>query len=459
MSLKIIIEGKDKNFSEINREQKSENNIVFKITSPDSEKEYSFPTAFPNTDIKNTTKVFLFKNDYFKADDIVELKIKKGNALRFDGKPALEATTIGCFFSTLLFNEENSIIKDAFDAVRYSEIYALSALEVILKNEQGKVSFSPKILSDSSIIEADNLTIKDLYGDDDLVILSINEKLLKHPDRFNIDAYLCHLYKYGFYLLTKHETKVRYNKLPIISKNYKDAEKKKRIIATKTSNVIDFAPNSFYQTLLHELIQQDSKFPTAFIVLYQVIELLKDRVLKNQIRNLPSYDDDKSGDELRKGVNKKIDKRDDALIKKLFNSDDFQLNENNKIFLKEQIEEFLKKSEIPTKQEVTKSELVELEELVKKFKSNKGNDFYDGICTTIQALKQQANDEKFASILYKFRNIIVHNYSVILEKNIDESLINNIRMSFEYLIIDLLHTYKEKNETTKTTIKNTGISK
>jgi len=32
-------------------------------------------------------------------------------------------------------------------------------------------------------------------------------------------------------------------------------------------------------------------------------------------------------------------------------------------------------------------------------------------------------------------------------------------MSFEYLIIDLLHTYKEKNETTKTTIKNTGISK
>jgi len=57
--------------------------------------------------------------------------------------------------------------------------------------------------------------------------------------------------------------------------------------------------------------------------------------------------------------------------------------------------------------------------------------------------------------LYKFRNTIVHNYSVIFEKEIDESLINNIRMSFEYLIIDLLHTYKLKKVATENYDKKT----
>lgn len=452
MSLKIKIVGEEKEFSAVNRKQDEEDNVIFELTSLSSKGEYRFPTAFSNIDIRNTAKVFIFKNKHFETRDIIQFRIEKENAIRSNGKPSPDGH-IGYFFSLQLLKEDvptiKQILKDASNSnpkiLSAINTYLLFAVEVILKNEQGKVSLAPKVLSNNDIEDPGNLTINDLYSGEDIVILCINEESLKYSDQFSIDTYLCDLYKYGFYLFTKHGTKIRYNELPIINKNYNDS-KTKHIKVTQTSDTIDFqTPNSFYQTLLYELIQQDSKFPTSFIIFYQVIELLKDKVLKNEIKYLPNDNDSKSGYDIRKAVYKKMDKlnSDAALVKRLFSSDYSNIDEDNKGFLRGKIETFIKESETSNEEKV-KTELTELQDLLKHFSANKGDEFYDTISMEIKGIQQKVVKENFAPMLYQLRNIIVHNYSVIFEKKIDESLINNIRMSFEYLIIDLLHTYKDK---------------
>jgi len=426
MSLKIKIAEEEREFSRVNRIQDKGNNVIFELTSPGSEGEYKFPTAFPNTSIENTAKVFIFKNKHFGTRDIIQFRIESENALTTTGKPSSDGY-IGYFFSFQLLKEDDlGIVKQFIQDASKSDkelaainTFLLFAVEAILKNEQGKVSLPPK---GDNVEDPYKIKIRDLYKDDDLVILCINEKMLKYPDQFDMDTYLCDLYKYGFYWLKEHETKVRYNELQIISnKYYKDHTKQtriKHIKATRTNNTIDFTSNSFYQTLLYELIHQDSKFPTSFIILYQVIELLKDKVLKNEIKYLPNNDDNKSGYEIRKAVNKKMNKLSTelGLIKRLFSTDYSQINEDDQKFLKIPFEKFLKKIETFDKQEVKTPDETEV------------------------------NEHQLADMLYQLRNNIVHNYSIIVEKNIEESLINNIRMSFEYLIIDLLHTYKDDSK-------------
>ena len=49
---------------------------------------------------------------------------------------------------------------------------------------------------------------------------------------------------------------------------------------------------------------------------------------------------------------------------------------------------------------------------------------------------------KFASQLYLFRNTLLHNYSRVILSTVDKKLFDEIRMHFEYLIIDLIQTYK-----------------
>lgn len=403
MGLNINIEGVSTDFSNVKRHY-YEGNITFELSSPDTGIGVLFPFPFPidkkYIPFANTSKVFIFKNKHFKTNDLVEFRVDKKITKKED------EGLVGYFFSSQLLLEESGL--ETFEQAKYSIIYALTGIEVILKNEANTISLPPKTI-DQEDINSD-LNISHLY-DEDVIILVVNQDLLKEPDKFDINQYLCHLYKYGFYLLIEHGIDINYNKLKIIKNNFDNARTQtpRKFINIKTSSsAIDFqTPKSYYKILLHQLITQKPEFITSFIMLYQVIELLKDDVLRNEMMTLKTYT---TGYEIKQAVEELSKTL--TLLRKLFGSSYSNLHPQIIDSLKGDLNTFLKKI-YPPKPDKKESD----------------------------TLENKINRENFANLLYQFRNTMVHNYSKVIQERVNDDLLNDILMRFEYLIIDLIHTY------------------
>lgn len=448
MGLKINIEGVPTDFSDVKRHN-YEGSITFELSPPDMDVGILFPFPFPiATEIppQKSPKVFIFKNKYFKANDVIQFRIEKEylkNKKAYNGH-------IGYFFPVQLFLEEENIIEENLKKEPYLPIYILFAIEAILENKEGIVSLSPQTLNQEEIDS--EIHISNLY-DNDAIILVINLDLLDQPDEFDIDRYLCDLYKYGFYSLIEHETEISYNELDIIEDNFDDARKQspRKFINVKTSSPdIDFQnPKSYYKILLHQLITQKSEFITSFITLYQVIELLKDNVLHNEMKALVlkpyprGYEIEQAVKELSKTL---------TLLKKLLSSGYSRLSPQIVNDLANYLNTVFEKISEPTKKEADTSKLIDdLKDILSKHQGHprsKGRkSLHDDILNKLHNLEKKAHRENFAPLLYLFRNKMVHDYSRVIQEDVDDDLLNDIQMRFEYLIIELIRTYHIKAKT------------
>lgn len=435
MGLNINIEGTPTDYSSVELSN-DDGNITFELSSPETDVRFSFPFPFPITEKvpdKNTSKVFIFKNEHFKTNDLLEFRanmkitIKENDGL------------IGYFFRSQLLLEESG--HETFEQAKFSIIYALTGIEVILKNKVGTISLPPKTIKLEDIDS--DLDISNLY-DEDVIILVINQKLLKDPDKFDIDKYLCGLYQYGFYLLTEHGAKINYSKLYLIKNNYEKASKQspRKFIKVKTSSSLIDVDNSksYYHILLHQLIKQKSEF----ITFYQVIELLKDRVLHNEMIELKTYTTGYEVEQAVKELSKTL-----TLLKKLFGSGYSNLTQQIVDDLKDDLATFVNKVYPPSsgKKESDTNKLInELREVLGKHigrtKNNRRTLLHDDISLKLNEFENMDSSDHFAALLYKFRNTMVHNYSKVIQEGVDDTLINNILMRFEYLIIELIQTYQ-----------------
>lgn len=367
---------------------------IFKLT--DNNESASIDFEFPlkidprNIPNPNPARVFIFKNSIFRTNDIFELRIEKEAAIRSDGNPS-PSGHIGYIFSLDALLDENILE----NAPRFFEIYAYAAIDLVLKNSN-KVSLVPKELEEGYNEEA----FRNLYDDSNIIFMAINENLLSKKLEFKIENYLCDLFKYGFYLAKMHDLVITFNCSELIQENYGKAVKNQKVISIKQSSpLINLSlPQSYYHTIIDKVIYQDNEPLTQFIMLYQVIELLKDKVLKKAVEKLllNSYD---SGYKLREKVN---ELKDGELIRQLFSNNYGDVKTDIKDLLKSKITSLLSQK----------------------------------ISTSV------VSQTKFPKLIYELRNSLLHNFSDFPQGITFEKL-KEINDDFEYCIVELIATYKE----------------
>lgn len=394
MGLKLTQQETEYELSEVKVDISQSQKTVFQLTNSDREIEieFQFPIGIQQIPSQNTSRVFVFKNQFFRTNDIFKFRIERQNAQMMNGQ-ASENGEIGIIFSLEALLDENTFDED--NSPPFSNIYAFTALEIILKN-LARISLSPL-----NLIANYDLTysLRDLY-DNDIIFLVLNEDLLKANFEFYIEEYLCELWKLGFYSADRHNlTEIPFNNCELIATSYTNAVDNNKVIKVKaSSSFIDIlSSQSYYHVLIKKLLYQKSDAITKFVILYQVIELLKDRVLKKEIENLLNNRLEYSGYQLRGRVN---DLKDAELIRKLLSSNYTAYSNDINAFLIQNINAFL----------------------------------HPILSTTLETLHQT---------IYELRNNLLHNFSAIPQSTISFERLQAINELFEYFIFELIISFNE----------------
>lgn len=173
MGLKLTQQETEYELSEVKVDISQSQKTVFQLTNSDREIEieFQFPIGIQQIPSQNTSRVFVFKNQFFRTNDIFKFRIERQNAQMMNGQ-ASENGEIGIIFSLEALLDENTFDED--NSPPFSNIYAFTALEIILKN-LARISLSPL-----NLIANYDLTysLRDLY-DNDIIFLVLNEDLLK----------------------------------------------------------------------------------------------------------------------------------------------------------------------------------------------------------------------------------------------------------------------------------------
>ncbi|HEY5534464.1 MAG TPA: hypothetical protein VIL99_05975 [Ignavibacteria bacterium] len=258
--------------------------------------------------------------------------------------------------------------------------YAFVAFQLLLLNQ----------LKDTQIEVGNNYNITGLKREnslfeDNLIIFIVNKALVKGLN-FNLDYYLPSLYLYNYF----YQYIENYNNFDI----YKGC---KRVVIEKLPNIL--ISESYLYELFKELIFE-KHYLVRFYLLYQVVELLIEKILNNEILKLANQLKEK--EIFTREFKDKITnfEPEDKRIGKLFNE---YSNKGNNIIRKNFIE--------------------------------KCNNFLTNMNRYNKDIK---NIEKK---LYSIRNFIVHDYRSIPKDKIN--VLGDVISSFEYLCIDLLLNYKE----------------
>lgn len=262
--------------------------------------------------------------------------------------------------------------------------YAYIAYEILLRNKNGIQNEVP-IYQDGY-----EYNLNDFYNENSIVLVLCKANISKVAD-YNIDDYLPYLYKYG-YVFNQNPNR------PFISPNRKGEIKLKRMSPYLRNE-------GFIVELFKTLLGTEGGPLVRFYLLYQVIELLIDKVFNNEFKSLVS-DLDEGKNSLFTSKDKLTDMANEkSRIRKLFTN--------------------------YTKIEVEIDLIIEmckklLESVDKKL---------------IESEKENNKEHNLATNLYKVRNLLVHNYRAI-DKD-DRVYIDEINKLFEEVLIDLLITYNE----------------
>jgi len=212
-----------------------------------------------------SVKVYLFKNPFYAQRDIVELRLSDGN-LEHNGR-------MGYFFRLDALFEPDVLEMDKhnFTYAHYAVQYLFSHVNS-LQTKDVDLTSSPKIVD---------------FFDEDTIVLVLCDQYTEQIPHFSIDNYLSHLFLYGFTSFTKGNNIEKNNLSPILSDNYLKTEtltrRRKHLKIPKANlHLID---EHFVRHLFKKLIQKENETVTRFIMFYQIIEILIDKVIKVEVMN------------------------------------------------------------------------------------------------------------------------------------------------------------------------------
>lgn len=241
-------------------------------------------------------------------------------------------------------------------------------------------------------------TLGDFYKDNLIIMILCNESLSK-IDNFRIENYLPSLYSKGYYFFDSitdtFENEVILEKV----KNKKDNIPAKRLTIESVSKQLN--EGTYINRLFIDLLKNEKHYLVKFHLLYQVVELLIERIFNNEIKRL------------------------------------FKEIECDSCNLFEIRNEFSKLAE----------ELARIEKLFTTYT----NDVKDLNClkeACISLLVKTGNEKDLNQFspgknLYTVRNLLVHNYRLLSIEHVE--LINEINSCFENVVIDILIRFKEGN--------------
>lgn len=231
------------------------------------------------------------------------------------------------------------------------------------------------------------IDLTDIYGED-IFILIIDKKATEQLNDFNINDYLISFYQYGYYIvdsiddINKHKEKKQDETLKIGKK-------------IKIESIPKCLKEYEYISYLIKMLNDDMHYLVKFHLLYQIIELLIERIMNREIKKVAdNFNCDERGREILEKLQEiSTEKyRIGLLFSDKYKNGDIQLS-------------------------TLKNSCNELLELVEKKKDNVG------------------------SALYCIRNYIFHSYRNLTKEYIP--LLEKINENFEREIINIILNYKE----------------
>ncbi|WP_026967511.1 hypothetical protein [Algoriphagus terrigena] len=395
MPLKVPIEGSSdfSEFSFSHFEQNGSNYFVLNNDDGSGEQiRIEFPFSIDKIPLDYTVSLFAFRNIYYSQSDLIELRLHEKVA---------ESGRIGyIYLLSALVDRENS----NFNKHTIPYVY-LTYLKLIT----GINPFKEIIPTTQS----DIYKISDFYNDD-LVITAICDQLVVDVIDFSFDDYLYLFYTHGFIYVEDVLTTTNYNPIPFVKENFESIKESlyngryswKIIGASKT-----LRSEVYPSVLIKRLISEKHYFLSKFHILYQVIELLISDVLKNEIMlTFNNLDNEVSGQKIKETFSMLA--TEGYRIKLLINS-----------YCKHTIG----------------FDTVMIEKI---------NHFFSEIRVNLPESDGDSVSNKLSSLIYKHRNNLVHNYRVIHQEgdrvNMYLVLLDELNSYFEYLIFEILHSYKRR---------------
>lgn len=335
---------------------------------------------FPSPDF--TEKLYIFKNSLFTSKRLLKLKL--------NDKPGSNKL-VGYIFQI----EDLVSSPEIFENVHLKKI-AYNVLLKLLQERDVSLRSNPTQYRQDS-----NYSLSDFY-DSDSVIVVICDQFVSFPG-YSFDKYLFDFFKHGFRLAPSYNFYPPSSTCTTVSNNYLQIQAALHLNGI-TNNLYS---NFFIESLIKNVIFFSDNEVARFHLYYQVIEMLMEKVFKNEvnIKIMTNFNDLSSFD-----------------IKELFREtmkDSFALNHllsNNYSGIVNEVLEELKGS-------------------IKIFFSYTQNPY---------------ETQELSQSVYKIRNVLFHGYSKILENNqLDKVQISiylkKINDSLEYLIINLISTYKVRS--------------
>ncbi len=317
-----------------------------------------------------------FYNEYYEPDKVLDLRIK-AESCKNNGN-------IGYFFHI----EKLQDAENNHDLAPFPTTFLYRSILGLLFNIN---NFAKKEV----IYTVEILKLTDFYTED-LIICCISASNLENKGAFFLKHYYPNLYKYGFYAWLDLSEKVITTNLPLKKKNYAELE---NYVSNITKSTI-IADNLFFETLLTKIIAQNQYFIARFLLLYQVFEILKDKVLQREI-SLKVCD---------------------------------VINRHKGHKLREIINEMA-------------TDKVQISLLINKYVSRNDNDIEEGIKKqTIKIIKAidpdfDENGKDIADMIYRLRNIVIHAASSLYEMPNYEREMTDFNQYFEYYIIHVIETF------------------
>lgn len=205
--------------------------------------------------------VHMFKNPFFSQSDIVELRV--ANLSQNSGR-------IGFFFRLDALFEDQTV-----ELSNHNYTYAHYAIEKLFSES---VDFQTKSVTASS----NQAKITDFF-DEDTIILVICNEYANNINNYSINNYLPHLFLDGFTYFTNENPISDANMSSLIENKYlstKSILSPHRNIILKIPKANNLLKDELFITLLfRNLIQKENELVTRFIILYQIVEILINRVL------------------------------------------------------------------------------------------------------------------------------------------------------------------------------------
>ena len=324
--------------------------------------------------------VYSFSNPLLRNNDVIALHTNEIN--KHSGR-------IGYFFSIkALADEENSI----FDSHTLS--YAYYALGLLLKG-QANIDNVERVnrKEDSNIYK-----ITDFFNEDIVLLVLCNEYINEIQD-FNIDDYIYGLYKFGF-IYNSNSVKNRNGILKIQEDQYKTMTENGRKIKIELKNK-DFRNDYFISIYSKELVWKEKNWLTKFILSYQIIEILIDKIFIHSVYSIIEKNIPDKSTKFRDKINTVT--TESERIKRLF------------------------------------TDYTRIDESLKNLCSSKFVTILSSLSIEIDEDKRQ----KLHSIIYHIRNTIVHAVRVVYNENksVDECKMEELNDYFEYLIFEILSTF------------------